>query len=77
MQTLPVASRASADGSFNVVLQLKAAGRVPDRRDLLFYEENQSAGGALASSLQHRPATLFAGLRATGTRGLGGKELGV
>src|ERR1035437_9164202 len=58
-------------------LQLEAAGRVPERRDLLLDERNQGAGGAVASSLQHRPATLLAGLSTTGTRGLAGKEHGV
>src|ERR1017187_4576538 len=58
-------------------LQLEATGRVPERRDLLLDERDQGAGGAVASPLQHRPAALFAGLPATGPRGMGGKELGV
>src|ERR1019366_968363 len=58
-------------------LQLEAAGRVPERRDLLLDERDRGAGGAVASPLQHRPAALFAGLPATGPRGMGGKELGV
>src|ERR1035441_9873561 len=57
-------------------LQLEAAGRVPERRDLLLDEGDQGAGGAVASSLQHHPATLLAGLPTTRTGGLGGKELG-
>src|ERR1017187_6980886 len=58
-------------------LQLEAAGRVPERRDLLLDERNQGTGRAVASSLQHRPASLFVGLPATGARGLDDKELGV
>src|ERR1017187_4180526 len=58
-------------------LQLEAAGRVPERRTLLLDEGDQGAGGAVASSLQHHPATLLAGLPTTRTGGLGGKELGV
>lgn len=57
-------------------LQLEAAGRVPERRNLLLDEGNQGAGGTLASA-QHCPAALLAGLPTTGTSGLGCKELGV
>ena len=41
----------------------KAAGRVSERRDFLLDERAQCAGGALASPLQHCPATLLAGLQ--------------
>src|SRR5260370_7941615 len=58
-------------------LQFEAAGRVPERRNLLFDKGDQGAGGTVASSLQHHPATLLTGLQTTGARGLGGKELGV
>src|ERR1035441_10540096 len=58
-------------------LQLEAAGRISERRDLLLDERNQGTGRAVARPLQHRPAALFAGLPATGARGMGGKELGV
>lgn len=41
------------------------------------HEGNQGAGGKVASSLQHRPATLFVRLPTTGTSGMGDNELGV
>jgi hypothetical protein len=56
--------------------QLETAERVPQRRTLPLNEGNQSAGGTVASSLQHRPATLLAGLQTTGARDVGGKGLG-
>jgi hypothetical protein len=58
-------------------LQLKAAGRVPERRNLLLAEGDQGAGGAVASSLQHRATHTLTGLQTTGARGLGGQEHGV
>jgi hypothetical protein len=48
-------------------LQLKAAGRVPEWRDLLLVEASAGAGRTLAGSLQHHPATLFARLQIAST----------
>ena len=48
-------------------LQLKAAGRVHEWRDLLLVEGGTGAGRTLAGSLQHHPSTLFARLQIAGT----------
>src|SRR5260370_21612710 len=48
--------------------QLKAAGRVPEWRDLLLVEGGAGAGRTLAGSLQHHPSTLFPPLQITSTR---------
>jgi hypothetical protein len=48
-------------------LQLKAAGRVPEWRDLLLVEGGTGAGRTLAGSLQHHPSTLFARLQIAST----------
>jgi len=58
-------------------LQLEAARRVPERRDLLLNEGDQGAGGAVASPPQLHPAALLVGLQTAGARDLGGKRLGV
>jgi transposase InsO family protein len=44
------------------IVQLEAAGRVPERRDLLLVEGGADTGRTLAGSLQHHQATLFARL---------------
>src|SRR5258708_12507703 len=51
-------------------LQLKAAGRVPEWRDLLLVEGGAGAGRTLAGSLQHHPPTPFARLPIASTRNL-------
>jgi hypothetical protein len=47
--------------------QLQAGRRVPERRDILLTERSAGAGRTLANLLQHRKATLFAGLQTTST----------
>src|SRR5271154_6417162 len=49
------------------IVQLEAAGRVPERRDLLLVEGGAGAGRTLAGSLQHHPSTLFARLQIAST----------
>ena len=55
-------------------LQLKAAGRVPEWRDLLLVEGGAGAGRTLAGSLQHHQATLVARLLLTGAGSLGSRN---
>jgi hypothetical protein len=55
-------------------LQLQAARRVAERRNLLLDPGDQGACGALARPLQHHQATPLAGLQVTGAAALGGKE---
>jgi hypothetical protein len=50
------------------IVQLEAARRVPERRDLLLVEGGAGAGRTLAGSLQHHQATLFARLQIASTR---------
>jgi hypothetical protein len=55
-------------------LQLEAAGRVPQRRDLLLVEGGAGAGKTLAVHLQHHPSTLFAPLQTAGTGNVATRE---
>ena len=57
-------------------LQLEAAGRVPERRNLLLDERNPRAGRALARPLQHGQAALVAGLPPASAAGLADNEPG-
>ena len=57
-------------------LQLQAAGRVPQRGDLLLDKRTARAGRTLARPLQHHQAALVAGLQITGTHGLADKQHG-
>src|SRR5271170_7120145 len=51
-------------------LQLEAQRRVPQRRDLLLHERDQSPGRTLASALQHHQAALLARLQSSGASSL-------
>lgn len=56
--------------------QLKDARRISKRRNLLFHEGGARADRTLARLLQHRQATLFAGLQTTSTSGKDHKQHG-
>ena len=55
-------------------LQLQNARRIPERRNFLFTEGSAGAGRTLACLLQHRAATLFAGLQTASAISMAGRS---
>ena len=56
------------------IVQLQAARRVPQRRDLLLTQGGAGAGRTLAHPLQHHPASLFAGLPVARARDVASRD---